>query len=189
MQANKLIRVLRLVTADEKSDVWYHGRTTKSETFDINRTGKGNDQEGPGFYFSSDYKDAASYAYPSGVVMTVDIDLGGRITPEEFEESDFETFLEMADPEDLEITLSNYAEHPEEAKATLKEAIINDDNPYLTVWYEMFRHNPAGYLKAMVDLGYDGHVSTPNEHIDTKHLIVYNPDVIDIQEVDDYVKE
>jgi len=182
------LRVLKKAIAVGTKDIWYHGRTTKAQVFDEERTGKGNEQQGPGFYFSSDYKDAASYAYPDGIVMTAKIDIA-NLTPKEFEESDFEVFVARADPDDLATTLSNYAEDPEEAKEAIKKAIINDDDPYLTVWYELFRHDPVGYLKTMVELGYDGHEAIPNETIAIRHLIVYNPDVIDIQKVDDYKKE
>ena len=180
----KIIKSLKKIIA---ANVWYHGRTVKSQVFDEEKTGKGNDQEGPGFYFSSDYDDASRYAYPSGIVMTANIDTS-RLTPKTASEEDIEFLLDEADPEDLETSLSNWSENTTTAREMLIEAIMNNDDPYLTAWYEIYRYEPAHFLKAMVKLGYDGHIKIPNQSLDIKHLIVYNPDVIEIQKVEDYQK-
>ena len=107
------------------------------------------------------------------------------MVPEEFREEDFETFVEHADPDELETSISNWPG----GEGDLLEAITRDDVPYQAVWIEMFRNNPHKFLEAMVELGYDGHLAIPNATLETKHLIVYNPDVIDVQSVEDYKSE
>jgi len=87
--------------------VWYHGRKVTDQRFDPATTGKGNDREGPGFYFSSDKKDAASYAGPGGIIMTAQIDLGKRLVKgQKMSVKEFNTLVKGADPEDLETALS-----------------------------------------------------------------------------------
>jgi hypothetical protein len=61
------------VLATSSDDVWYHGRTSTSDAFDLSYVGRkeAKDQEGPGFYFTSDKGEASGYAYPSGIILTV----------------------------------------------------------------------------------------------------------------------
>jgi len=179
---NTVLRALKRVVAS--NDVWYHGRTVKNQTFDISKAGAGHNQQGPGFYFSSDKDDAGTYAYPDGIVMEVEID-DSSLVPEEMSREDAEYLLEQAEEDDRERHLSDWGGDRE----ALLDALINAEDPYQQAWAELYGDNHKGYLQAMVDLGYDGHKSKPNEHIDTVHFVVYNPAVIDIKNVEDYEKE
>ena len=49
----------------------YHGSPSQFDKFDINFSGQGNDQEGPGIYFTTDPDDASHYTEEEGKVFHV----------------------------------------------------------------------------------------------------------------------
>lgn len=159
----------------EAPEVWYHGRTTQSTAFDLERTGQGNDQEGPGFYFTSDLADARGYAWPDGIVITAEL------TPRRLVSTASRahiTDLIKAAPE-LEMKLADWDENPDAAMRAAVASCVEDEYPYQQVWVSFYRYNPAEYLREMVKLGFDGHEATWLTS-GVRHMIVYNPACIKV---------
>lgn len=161
------------------SEFYYHGSPKAFEKFDYKYlgTGKGWDQEGPGFYFTNSDKDVAHYGsnvYKVKLKLRKVVPLKGRTKRKEVE-----TMLRAAP--DLADTLTNWDENPVRAFRMAVEAIMRDENPhqaFQTVWYDFYRNDSAQYLKNMVDLlGYDGVVVPRTEGV--IHVIVFSPDAID----------
>lgn len=160
--------------------MWFHGRTTNKIEFDPQFCGLGADREGPGFYLSSDYEDAASYAFPKGIVIVVNLKLR-KETPKKAKASDINFLMDNAKPESLATALSNWDENPRKARVELLSAILDDSTPYTQAWYELYRNEPWLYLKNMVKLGYDGFFVKKRQGV--VHAIVYNPKAIEVVEV------
>lgn len=163
------------------SNVWYHGRKVHATEFNLDKTGNGNDESGPGFYFSSDLKDAASYAYPNGIVIKAELNLR-KLTPEKPNKLDIHTLIRAAP--NLADTLTNWDENPNKAFKQAFDVIMKVDDPYQQVWIDFYKHYPAEYLKNMMQLGYDGHESKMPKSV--RHMVVYNPKAIKMLEVIPY---
>ena len=58
----------------------------------------------------------------------------------------------------------------------------NEKDLFQQIWYDFFRWSPVEYLRGMVKLGYDGQVINKPEG--RKHVIVYNPDIIEITDTE-----
>lgn len=161
------------------TDVWYHGRTADTDKFDLMHVGKegAKDQEGVGFYFTSDKKDAEGYAYPSGVILTVKLTprkLASNVDPAPIKDVKYL----MANAPDKETTLTNWDEDESRAFKLALKAMIGDNakETFENIWFDFYRYHPKEFLKNLVHLGYDGHYAAKNKN----HIIIYNPDVIDV---------
>lgn len=164
--------------------IWYHGRSVKSTKFDPKYTGRGTDQQGPGFYFSSDLKDAASYAYPNGIVIKAKLNLRKELPDKGRKANEKEIKFLMDKALDLDGYLTNWDENPSKAYNKAFNSFMDDELPYQQVWADLYRYEPELYLKNLVKLGYDGHESPVDS--DARHMIVYNPKSIEVLEVIDY---
>lgn len=171
---------------EQVGGVFYHGTTHRFDRFDPEFTGRGNDQEGPGFYFSSREEDARAYAYPSGRVLTVRLNFRntlppkGGITPKVKQQA---LQLLKAAP-DLEDTLSDWGEDPNKALQQAYKLILDRDDAldvFTQIWYDFYRNSGPAWVRGMVSLGYDG-VVIPRT-ADTVHAVVYNPDIIEVVNV------
>jgi len=160
--------------------IWYHGRTVTDETFDLNHTGKGNDQSGPGFYFTSDVNDARGYAFPKGIVLEV------KLTPRKLvtgkpKRSEIEKLIKMAP--NYKDTLTNFAENPPIALRQAIDGTIKYNplavDAFQQMWIDFYRHEPKQYLEGMIKLGYDGHEVKTNVP-EIRHMVIYNPAAIKI---------
>jgi hypothetical protein len=166
--------------------IWYHGRTVKSAEFKEEFTGKGTDQEGPGFYFTDDPIQAAGYAYPDGVIITAKLKLRKEL-PEKAKTSDIKFLLENSP--NYEYNLSNWHEDPKKAASIALKAMLDQDDVYQQVWVDFYRYDPEDYLKNLVKLGYDGHSALWIKRHgtgDVEHMVVYNPKAIEVLEVTPY---
>ena len=156
--------------------VAYHGTNATFSQFDPEFTGKGNDQNGPGFYFTLDPQEARFYG---DIIMEVDLNLR-KLVPLDgaLQWSELETILKAAP--DLEETLTDWGETTPKAFKTALESVIKyatgPKDAFEQIWYDFYRRHPAEWLSQMVKLGYDG-VQIGN------HVIVFNPDSINILEV------
>ena len=180
MDRKKIInRVIGKLTS-----TWYHGRSNKSSNFDLKYTGKGNDEDGPGFYFTKSKESAEQYAYPNGVVLSVTLNsprlLKGNATLDEVKE-----LIEKA-PRYQEVLSEDYNMNINTvAHLFMKQKTRKD--VFEQIWYDFYhsKGNTPAYLRKLIDLGYDGHLGTrmPNT------IIIYNPNVIKVIAKDNYVSE
>jgi hypothetical protein len=159
--------------------VWYHGRSVDSEKFDLSYVGRdeAKDQEGPGFYFTNDKKDAAGYAHPSGVILTV------KLTPRKLvsntEPAPIKDIAYLIDKApDKENTLMNWDENPAKALKMATKAMMAETakQTFENIWFDFYRNEPKQFLENLVHLGYDGHYAERT----SQHIIIYNPRIIKV---------
>lgn len=166
--------------------VWYHGRTVKNKEFNTAHTGKGKDQDGPGFYFTKNKDLARGYAYPSGIVITANLS-PRKLVPhnKQVKRSEVKALLNKAP--DLSYVLENWDEDPKVAISKAISAISEKDSKdaFETIWFDFYRDHPAEYLKQIVALGYDGQLATVSSEI----MVVFNPKIIEVLNVEDYTPE
>jgi len=179
--------------------VWFHGRNNPSTDFSYDYVGKGNDQEGAGFYFTDSYETAWGYTDGHGIVIRAYLNYRklvpttGKIKPKDIE------FLIRNAPEYLE-TLQNWDENPNRAMMQAIKGYLeyrnNPSDAFQTVEADFYRGHPDLYLKSLVKLGYDGHMAEYSSeaifYTNQQHMIVYNPaiiQIIDVEEVNSNIKE
>ena len=178
------------LSAEAVSDIpLYHGRTVDSTGFDYKHVGAGNDQDGPGFYFTSDSEDAWSYAHPHGVLLRATV-RPRRLLPHRpgpghrgrLSSAEVNTLVDAAPH--LRDTLTNWDESPVRARRMLVHAIAGDNafDEAQNIWGECYRGHEAAFLRGLVKLGYDAAVS-PMPWGGRLHLIVFNPACIHEVEV------
>jgi hypothetical protein len=142
--------------------------------------GQGVDQEGPGFYFSSDKTDASSYAYPKGTLITAQVAVR-KLLPAKATRHEIDSLVKKA-PE-LDYKLANWGENPEIALKKAIDGMLQDPGTaFQQVWFDFYRYEPAEYLKNLVSMGYSGHQVGKSGGV--KHLIVYDPKVIKVLRVE-----
>lgn len=165
--------------AESEQKVWYHGSPKRFQVFsyDFIGSGRGHDQEGPGFYFTSEESDARNYGeHILRVHLTLNrlVRLKGKIL-----DSQIRKMLDGAP--NLADTLTNWDENPRIAYRNAMEAIKRYDSPhqaFQTIWYDFYRGHEVQYLKNMVNLlGFDG-VVIPGGKIE--HAVVFDPSKIHI---------
>lgn len=86
--------------------------------------------------------------------------------------------------EDWEMKAQDYDEDP---MVGLNKFIIsclhyndNEKDCILQVWIDFYRYSPVDYVRNCVSLGIDG-IIVNKDYEDTKHIIVYNPSIINIK--------
>lgn len=176
----------KLLAIALKDMVWYHGRAVNSTVFDIKYTGKGHDQEGPGFYFSSDFEDSAHYAGATGIIIAA------KIKPERLVRGKPEQNINairslMKRSPHLESALTNFDENRDRAfNMALNSFIETNDtlkDAFQSVWVDIFEKDSEEYLKALIAKRWDAHYATWVREV--KHIIVYNPKAIKMVDVFD----
>jgi hypothetical protein len=170
----------------------FHGSKADFTSFDYQFIGKGNDQEGPGFYFTSDIKDASIYSNEEGKIYEVylrienPVPLEGEVDRYELEKlalmavglKDEEELYDLADSDEYwETNLSDWGEHPVSAYHSLIESVYSSyhsepHQAFQQMWVDAFGFDSIPYLKAMMKLGYDG-VIVSRGH--TTHYITFSP--------------
>jgi hypothetical protein len=160
----------------KKSEKWYHGTNSNIGNFSIENVGKGHDQEGPGVYFTTSRKDAASYGKN---IISVKVS-PKRLVPSRGEvESKIILHLMRRSPGYADY-LSNWDEDEHRAEKMALESILGYNGEpqevFKTIWAEFYRNAPKAYLEEMMKIGFDGHIVEKQNNV--KHLILYNPAVI-----------
>lgn len=186
--------------------VVYHGSPAEFEIFDPEKTGDGHDQEGAGFYFTSNKDEASGYMdgrkrltskekklggiYEVYLKIENPVPLEGNVDPDEVDAmiakangaDTKEAVMELFEKdEDLywESPLSDWAESPWEAWEAQKQAILeytkDPHDTFQQIWYDVFGADNAKYMKAMVELGYDGVIlKNEGKHGGYDHYIIFD---------------
>jgi hypothetical protein len=172
-------------------NLWYHGRTVKSTSFDYQYTGKGDDQEGAGFYFTSDKKNARIYSETNnGIIMTVKLHYQKLLPTKGNPKTTDLKFMIIHAPSYQE-TLYNFGENLKAALIYALNAYSKDRTPteaMQMIENDFYRSHSAEYLINLTRLGYDGHIVTGLHSLSSSaiisHFICYNPKIIEVLKVE-----
>lgn len=187
MKIGKIFETIVDEAIENQGFIVYHGSPTEIKKFsDEFVGGKGaTDQEGPGIYFTTSYDEAVGYA-DGGYVYTA------RLSPtllyDESEEKAIpeELLLKLAMmAPDWETHASNFSEDPESgAHEMVNNAYQYNDNEkdvLLQVWIEFYRDSTVAFVRNCVKLGIDGIIVNRDN---VKHIIIYNPSIIEVKDIE-----
>jgi hypothetical protein len=167
----------------------FSGTKHPDTAFQYQYLGKGNEQEGPGFYFTNSEQDARKYAYPNGAVLVVSIRFRKMVS-------------QKSKPRRLELMemihnstswkngqgWMNFDEDPVVAMRNLLRYCMDEPtqhDAFLTVWAECYRYDPEEYCRNMIKLGYDGVLierGYRNQDLDAPtHIVAFDPRKITIE--------
>jgi len=159
----------------------YSGQKGKKPEFDLDKLGKGNDEHGPGFYFSTNKSDTYQYASPSGIIITADMsklyitDANSNIN-----EDDMYKLIDMA---------GDYKETYYENGGT--DDMLMGDTFHETInniWYDIYTPEYSGeFVYNLYKLGYDGMIY--NAYDDVNHIVIYNTEKLKDITIEDYIGE
>jgi hypothetical protein len=173
-------------------NIWYHGRTVKSTDFDYKYAGKGNDQEGAGFYFTSDKENAKMYSGTGGVILTVKLHYQ-KLLPTKGRPSPKDLKFMITQAPNYEETLYNFGENLKSALIYALNAYSRYDDPtdaMQTIENDFYRSHSPEFLINLTRLGYDGHIITGLNSLsgatNISHFICYNPKIIEVIKVENY---
>jgi hypothetical protein len=180
--------------------VWYHGDTAKRGDFRDQKMDRDSDSDpnaaGPGIYFTADQQQAQGYAYPDGYVYTAEISTR-KILKDTTRPSaaKIRKLILSTDAERLEYGLSNWGY--EGNVSSRNEALAQAVDSYTrfsetmidaaaAIYHDFYGRDGANdWARAMVKIGYDAYL---HKLPAVDHLIVYNPDVIQVLSETKYVQ-
>lgn len=190
-----MIKLRELIT--EKNihnniEYWYHGRTVDSTIFSYDYVGGENayDQEGVGFYFTSDLNDAKHYAEYKGIVLKCKLNYKKLIykTSSENTKCNKKIIIDLIkNSPTLDSTLENFDENPKRAFIHAVNLYMNYGDAwdsYQTIANDFYKYNAQEYL-LQISKYYDGQWTEKRgfeRQDDIIHLIVYNPSIIHVIE-------
>lgn len=182
--------LMKEVTENE-SFIVYHGSPHKIEKFTDEFVGaeEATDQEGPGIYFTTSHQEALGYAN-GGYVYEVRV--SPKILFDESEEKDINRDLLVQlvkmSPR-LEISTSNWSPDIETGIEMMVDSAYeyndNEKEVLLQIWIEAYRYDSVDFVRNCVKLGIDGIIVNREG---SKHIIIYNPNVIELREIEDVKK-
>jgi hypothetical protein len=194
-----LIRVLLREALEEAIDnqsfIVYHGSQTEIKTFSDEFVGgeEAKDQEGPGIYFTTNHREATGYA-EGGYVYTA------RVSPRRLLDESNWKGIKRSLIEKLVFlsgnwkdTGNNWDENPRVGIKMLIDSAYeyNDSEKDLLqqIWIEAYRYDAVNFVRNCVKLGIDGLIVNREAGImfdrnNDKHVIIYNPNVIEVTNVE-----
>lgn len=185
--------------SNETELILYHGSNTLFDSFLINfiGSGNGNDVDGPGIYFSNfknnEYKEYNASHY-GRYIYTVKIKTDKLLYDSSRDGLTKDILVNMIKKcDDWKIKLQEWnADLNKGLEIFLK--YINCDNSesmLLHIYFEFYNNKIKEFINNAVDLGIDGIVSTyiNGKDSELKHYIIYNPDIIEILEVEEVQKD
>lgn len=174
---------LKTLLESTENIVLYHGSNHDIDQFNLDFLGDGNDEHGVGIYLTNDKKVAKSYGeYTYEVVLDTDINEVPSIPP-----SKKLAKVLMKKAPDLEMTLTDWAENPDEAFENALNAMTDVDTMLemlLNILADFYRDSPKQYLVNVVAYsGYDYHTVKFNNGIE--YMVLYNPKKIESKRIVD----
>jgi len=163
----------------------FHGSPTKITRFVDEFVGgkEAYDQEGPGIYFTTSEDEA--HGYGDNIYS---VSLSPRLLFDETPTNPKKlrpliTKLAKMAP-DWEESAQNYDENPSRGLNDFVESTLqyndNEKDCLLQVWIDFYRNDTVDYVRNCVSLGIDG-IIVQKEYKNAKHIIVYNPSIINIR--------
>lgn len=185
MKIGNILETLVDEAVKNKSFIVYHGSPTEIKSFTDEFVGgeDATDQEGPGIYFTTSIDDASGYGnYIHKVELTPTLlydESEDKNIPEEL----LLKLIMMAP--DWEMNAQDWAEEPEsgahQAIDSAYEYNTYEKDVLLQIWIGFYRYSSVEFVRNCVKLGIDGIIV--NRESGIKHVIVYNPSIIQLQEV------
>jgi hypothetical protein len=173
---------------------WYHGDANRRHGFHDQKMDRDANQDGnamgPGIYFTRDYTQARSYAWPKGWIYTVNLR-----TPQShviLAESQPSTttlrhLIALAPADSRETGESNWDENPLRARelaikaygqsATAMDAILG-------IYHDFFGQRAEAFTQAMFKIGYTACLHRLPE---VDHAVVYAPSIIQVVKEEAYL--
>ena len=178
---------------ENKSFIAYHGSNDKFDEFiDIYvEREEAKDQEGPGIYFTTSFDIAAGHGKYVYKVKLTPRKLFDETSSKTIDKNFMEKLIKMAP--DWKSLAENYDENPEIGIQVMLEYAYdsNDTEKDLIqqVWIEFYRYNPIEFVRNVTKLGYDGLIVDQRLYGDNDHIIIYNPNVIQIINIEEPINE
>ncbi len=190
IKLKRLIENVEWPTTSTNEKIWYHGRTVDSESFSYDYVGGENahDQEGPGFYFTSNLNDARAYAQPNGIILKCHIDYKKLIIKSDTSstKTNKKVLVDLINNSpNKEYTLSNFDENPRIAMINAVNAYLRYEDAfdsYQILARDFYRYEAKEYLETLSKY-YDAQLTTKEGSMDGHqlyHLIVYKPSIIKV---------
>jgi hypothetical protein len=163
----------------------FHGSPTKITKFVDEFVGgqEAFDREGPGIYFTTSEEEANRYGENVYSVILKPNILFDEVPINKVKLRPFMKKLAMM-ADDWEGSAQNWDEDPIRGIQTFIEDSMeyndNEKDCILQVWIDFYRYNPVEFVRNCVSLGIDG-IIVNKDYEDIKHIIVYNPSIINIK--------
>ncbi|WNA15946.1 hypothetical protein XaC1_303 [Xanthomonas phage XaC1] len=181
----EMARSIGSVIVEGNIGTFYHGSTHKISTFNDEFVGSGNDQLGPGIYFSSSLKDALGYSDNNGYIYEVQINLRNDLDMKSKVNPRLVKALIQASPDDY--AWQNWSENKKqgielgyrntlEISDNMLEAIDNINGD----WYRQYEKD---FVRQLTKLGFDGSIHRNVNGSDSTWVVVYNPQAITLVKV------
>jgi len=178
--------------------LWYHGGSLienwEHVRWDRDRSTSDLNAEGPGMYWTTDDEEAWGYTHghEDATVYVATMRDSFKLFPRKRPTmAALRDLYDFASPEDQEIFLSNWNIETPASKAEIAQALkpytgqTSLFDAYVTLYHDLFRYDSDVYVAAMRSLGYDGFIverGTTGGSRRRKHLILWNPRMLDIEE-------
>lgn len=174
---------------------WYHGSKIRITQFSDEFVGRGNDQNGPGIYFSNSKQESKKYYTENGgYIHTVKLNIKKLVsTIKPASVLELRRLIQMSPR--YEERLLDWDENPRIALQMALEVIQENGNAkdeFLEIHSSFYSGDSVRFVRNMVLLGYDGfiieHEPNRNEFTDVKelkHAIIYNPSIIEIINIEE----
>ena len=189
-EIRKIIREVFLNEISKKEYYVYHGSNHLINKFSDEFVGaeEATDQEGPGIYFTTSKEDAEGYGnYVYSVKLNGNKFLDDKNSSEKANKNHLLKMIKMS--ENWREKAQNYDYNPDiGARAAVNGAVEYNEtekDAFLQIWIDFYRYETVDFVRNMVKLGYDGLVVDGYggySDDDKKHIIVYNPNIIEILE-------
>lgn len=144
---------MRLDKTAKSNVVVYHGSRDQFTHFDLAHSGTGNDQNGPGIYFTTVKDDAMNYG---SYLITATLHLNKIITSSKRPiKQVIEKLINMSP--DKDDVLMDYDENP---RIAFRDAVngymhLNAKEAYEMLWFDFYKKDNKLYCENMASLGYD----------------------------------
>lgn len=181
-----------LSESKETELILYHGSSVLFDKFIIDNVGKeeANDADGSGIYFTNVKNDASLYGRYIYTVKLKPRKLISDKTRKGITRTFLSKLIKMRD--DWELNAQDWDENENIGLNLFLNNVFDEDNAkemLLSIWHDFYRYSPIEYCQNVTKLGVDGLISSLQWKDGVEHYIIYNPDIIEIIEIEEMNKK
>lgn len=188
MEMKKLMEDISAIMEGKLSGYYYHGTQNPISQFSDEFVGRGNDEYGPGIYFTSNPITARGYCEKSPTGMVYECELTIRKELSKSQKINKSVLLKLIQNTPDDEAYTNWDENQNRAIRTALDSYMNEDSMYdalMSVWYDWYNNHPTQFVRALTHLGYDAYTyKFDNGEV---FVILYN--VASIKVVNSYTLE